>query len=233
MTTSRRARGTTSNSSGWSASTKPSPRRSSRPRPKSRPRSKRRSECDEETAGTSEAIADNATAAPVARSRHRRGSRCAGGAGTAASADPGPGEAPQGLSPPSQVLATAPNKRPPPREGAFALLAHGVLGGLDRAGADDLPGRLGLEHHLFARERVGALARLGRGLLDDHELGEARHQEQAVLLELLVTDVGQRLHDALDVTLGKLGGGRDLFDQLRFRHLGGHRVSSDSLTAAY
>ena len=112
-----RARGTTSNSSGSSASTKPSPRRSSRPRPRSRPRSKRRSECDEKTAGKSEAIPDNTTAAPVARSRHRRGSRCAGGVRTAASAGPGPREAPQGLSPPSQVLATAPNKRPPRSRG--------------------------------------------------------------------------------------------------------------------
>src|SRR6218665_445063 len=92
-----------------------------------------------------------------------------------------------------------------------SLSGDGVLGSLDRAGADDLAGRLGLEHHLFARERVGALASLGRRLLDDDELGEARHQEQAALLELLVADIGQRLHDVLDVTLGKLGGGRDLF----------------------
>src|SRR4051794_32948991 len=42
-------------------------------------------------------------------------------------------------------------KRPPSPK-AFSLLNR-VLGGLDWPCADDLPGRLGLEHHFFARER--------------------------------------------------------------------------------
>src|SRR3954464_9471779 len=60
-------------------------------------------------------------------------------------------------------------KRPPSPE-AFSQ-SNRVLGGLDRPGPHDLARRLGLEHHFFAREGVGALARLGRGLLDHDELG--------------------------------------------------------------
>src|SRR5262245_21076830 len=118
-------------------------------------------------------------------------------------------------------------KRPPSPE-AFSSLGDCVLGGLDRAGPDDLPGRLGLEHHLLAREGVGALARLGRRLLDHDELRKARDQEETALLELLVADVDETVHHVLDVTLGEFGGGRDLFDQLRLRHLVGHDCSVDS-----
>src|SRR5882757_1150908 len=103
-----------------------------------------------------------------------------------------------------------------------------VLGGLDRPSADDLPGRLGLEHHLFAREGVGALARLGRRLLDHDELREAGDEENPALLQLLVADIDEGVQHALDVALGKFGGGRDLLDHLRLRQLGSHVCSIDS-----
>jgi hypothetical protein len=99
---------------------------------------------------------------------------------------------------------------------------------LDRPCPDDLAGGLGLEHHFLAREGVGALPCLGRGLLHHDELGKARNEKNAILLELFMTDVGHRLHDVLHVPLGKFSSGRNFFDQLRFGHLGGHRVSSDS-----
>src|SRR5262245_21604344 len=125
-------------------------------------------------------------------------------------------------------LSQAPKAKRPPSPEAFSPLGDRVLGSLDGPGPDDLPGRLGLEHHLLAREGVGALARLGRRLLDHDELRETRHEEEAALLELLVTDVHETIHHVLDVTLGEFGGGRDLFDQLRLRQLGGHDCSIDS-----
>src|SRR4051794_2625344 len=113
----------------------------------------------------------------------------------------------------------------PPLPEAFSLFLNRVLGGLDRAGPDDLAGRLGLEHHFLAREGVGTLASLGRGLLDHDELREAGDEEYPVLLELLVANVNERFHHALDLFLRNFGGGRDLLDQLRLRHLGGHDCS--------
>src|SRR4029079_6740852 len=79
----------------------------------------------------------------------------------------------------------------PRRRRPFRFL-HRVLGGLDRAGPDDLAGWLGLEHHFLAREGVGALPSLGRGLLDHDELREAGDEEYPVLLELLVANVNER-----------------------------------------
>ena len=60
------------------------------------------------------------------------------------------------------------------------------------------------------------------GLLDDDELGKARDDEHAVLLQLFVADFGQRLHHALDVLLRQFTELRNLFNQLRLRHLGLH-----------
>src|SRR6266702_6889159 len=90
------------------------------------------------------------------------------------------------------TAAPTPQTKRPPFPGAFSLVLDRVLGGLDRAGANDLARRLGLEHHFLAREGVGTLAGLGRGLLDHDELCEAGDEEHAVLLELLVTNVNQR-----------------------------------------
>src|SRR6185369_4142031 len=118
----------------------------------------------------------------------------------------------------------AASKKRPPSPEAFSL-SNRVLGGLDRPGPHDLACRLGLEHHFFAREGVGALARLGRGLLDHDELGEAGDEEHPVLLQLLVADVNERIHHALDFLLRNFGGRSDLFDQLRLRHLGSHVCS--------
>src|SRR6186713_3470854 len=73
------------------------------------------------------------------------------------------------------------------RMGPFEVLDR-VFGSLDRACPDDFPGRLGLEGHGLAGEGIGALARLGGGLLDHHELGESGNEEHTRLLELLVTD---------------------------------------------
>src|SRR5262245_3256574 len=66
-------------------------------------------------------------------------------------------------------------------DGLSRWLSDRVLDGFDRARPDDLPGGLRLEHHLLAGERVRALARLCGGLLDDDELGEAGHDEDAGL----------------------------------------------------
>src|SRR5215218_2520903 len=74
-----------------------------------------------------------------------------------------------------------------------------VLRSLDRAGAHDLAGRLGLEGHCFAGEGVGALACLGGGLLDDDELGEAGNEEHAALLQLFIAEGRHGLDNALDV----------------------------------
>src|ERR1700753_1001075 len=49
-------------------------------------------------------------------------------------------------------------------------LVHEFLQRLERGDAHFLAGGLRLEHHLFAVERVDALARLGGGLLDDLHL---------------------------------------------------------------
>jgi len=68
-------------------------------------------------------VAEDAAAASAARPCYRPGSRCAGGTRAAASARSGPGEAPQGLSPPSQALAAAPNKRPPPSRGGLCVVS--------------------------------------------------------------------------------------------------------------
>src|SRR5882757_3352088 len=115
-------------------------------------------------------------------------------------------------STPRHRLPTNQNKTPPKIGGVCqrsekASVTGGlyflnrVLGGLDRPCADDLPGRLGLEHHLFAREGVGALARLGRRLLDHDELREAGDEENPALLQLLVADIDERVQHALDVAL--------------------------------
>src|ERR1700689_5021266 len=77
--------------------------------------------------------------------------------------------------------------------------AHRVLDRLHRARAHGLARRLGGEHLLLLGERVDALARRTRGLLHDDELREAVEHEDAVLLELLVTDAHQRLDDLFDV----------------------------------
>src|ERR1700722_8498185 len=78
---------------------------------------------------------------------------------------------------------------------------HRVLGRFHRACPDDLAGRLGLEHHRLAGERIGALARLGGGLLDDHEFGKAGNQEHSGFLQLLVADGGEGFQNALDILL--------------------------------
>ncbi|MGY4477664.1 NAD(P)-dependent dehydrogenase (short-subunit alcohol dehydrogenase family) [Bradyrhizobium sp. USDA 3364] len=122
--------------------------------------------------------------------------------------------------------ATAQKQKASVTGGLFVL--NRVLGGLDRPSADDLPGRLGLEHHLFAGEGVGALARLGRRLLDHNELREAGDEEHPGLLQLLVADIDERVQNVLDVALGEFGGGRDLLDHLRLRQLGSHGCSIDS-----
>src|SRR5258708_12681621 len=79
---------------------------------------------------------------------------------------------------------------------------NGVFDRLDRASAYGLAGRLRGELLLLARERVDAFTRRAGGLLDDDELGKAVQDEDAVLLELLVPDVDQRLDDVLHVLAG-------------------------------
>src|SRR6188768_983641 len=94
-----------------------------------------------------------------------------------------------------------------------------VLGGLHRAGLQHLAGGLRLEGHRLLGERVDPLALLGGGLLDDDELGKARQNKQAVLLQLLVTDGRQRHEDAGDVLARQLVlvSVSDSLDDLRLR----------------
>lgn len=87
-----------------------------------------------------------------------------------------------------------------------------VPSGFQRSHAYNLPGRLGFEHHLLAREGIGALARLGGGFLDHHELREAGDEEHAAPFQFPVAQVGQRLHDAPHVALGKFGADSNFFD---------------------
>src|ERR1700716_3491042 len=168
---------------------------------------------------------------PLAGSSHRI-VRCDAGGGSLSTravcpAAPPPPQPPPASGRGSRSSSLGPESKRPPSPEAFSFL-NCVLGGLDRPCANDLPGRLGLEHHFFAREGVGTLPSLGRGLLDHDELREAGDEEHPVLLQLLVTDVNQRFHHALDLFLRNFGGGRDLFDQLRLRHLGSHVCSIDS-----
>ena len=71
--------------------------------------------------------------------------------------------------------------------GAFTL--DSILCGFDGPRPYDLPCRFGLEHHFLARERVGALPRLGGRFLDDDELCKTWNEKDPVFLQLLVTDI--------------------------------------------
>src|SRR6185437_4023844 len=79
-----------------------------------------------------------------------------------------------------------------------------VLGGLHRPCPNDLSRGLGLEHHFLPGERVDALPRLRRWLFHHNELRKARQQKYSGLLEFLVADVCQRIHDVLHVALRKV-----------------------------
>src|SRR5581483_5008632 len=103
----------------------------------------------------------------------------------------------------------------PPCAVRYATRLHRVLGGFDWPCPHDLPRRLGLEHGRLLGEGIDALARLGGRLLDDNELREARQHKRAGLLELFVSDAGERLEHALYVLLGELALGCDPLDQLR------------------
>src|SRR5579872_2152812 len=81
---------------------------------------------------------------------------------------------------------------------------HRVLDGLDGPGADALARGLRSEHLLLLGEGIDPLTSRPRRLLDDNELREAVEDEEAVLLELLVTDADQRLDDLLHVLPGDL-----------------------------
>src|SRR5450759_3910839 len=67
-------------------------------------------------------------------------------------------------------------------------LGDSVFGCLDRAGLDDLAGRLGLEDGCFLGEGVDSLALLGGGLLDDKHADQAGNDEESVLLQLGLPD---------------------------------------------
>src|SRR5690242_3328971 len=71
--------------------------------------------------------------------------------------------------------------RPPLRQ------LNRILGGFYGTSSNDFARRLSLEHHLFTRERIGALPSLRGRLLNDDKLCKTRHEENAVLLQLPVT----------------------------------------------
>src|ERR1700750_1813351 len=89
-------------------------------------------------------------------------------------------------------------KSPRPRRGLYqqpeatlgASLLHRFFRGFDRARPDNFSGRFGLEGHRLTRKGIGALARLGRRLLNDNEFCEAGNNERAVLFQLLVANLG-------------------------------------------
>jgi len=81
---------------------------------------------------------------------------------------------------------------------------HRVFDGLHGPCPHGLARRLGRESLLLFRERVDSIARgLGR-LLHDDKLREAVEHEHAVLLQLLVTDLDERLDDLLHVLAREL-----------------------------
>ena len=138
------------------------------------------------------------------------------------------------------MAAPAPWFMPPSRAAARECswrelpLSDRVFDGLDRAGLDHLARRLGLEHGGLAREGIHALARLCRRLLDNEELGKARQNEHAVLLELLVAELAKRLQNALDIFAREVLGVRldEFLNELRLSHQVRHVSLNPSLNGA-
>src|SRR5450631_4510598 len=83
-------------------------------------------------------------------------------------------------------------------------LRDGVFGSLNRAALDDLASRLGLENRRLLREGIDALALFCGRLPHDYHAAEAGDDEDAVLLQLDVTDGGYGLDDSLHVLAGEL-----------------------------
>src|ERR1019366_2541103 len=88
--------------------------------------------------------------------------------------------------------------------GSRCGLRDGVFGSLDRAALDDLASRLGLENRRLLREGIDALALFCGRLPHDYHADEAGNDEDAVLLQLDVTDGGYGLDDSLHVLAGEL-----------------------------
>src|SRR5271165_680648 len=81
-------------------------------------------------------------------------------------------------------------------------LSHCIFGSFYRASLDDLPRRLRLEYCWLLGERIDALSRFCGGFLDHNEFGESGHNEGTRFLEFSVTNLHERLDDALDVLPG-------------------------------
>src|ERR1017187_1345782 len=117
-----------------------------------------------------------------------------------------------------------------PAESKQRSLRDSVLGSLHRTSLDDLASWLGLEDRRLLGEGVDALALFGRWLLHHHHANEAGNDEDAILLQLGVSDAGHGLQDTLDVFAGEVGGmfvDEDL-DQVGFRERTfGHWISLD------
>src|SRR2546423_12355809 len=94
-----------------------------------------------------------------------------------------------------------------------SLLGH-VLESLEGAHLDDLAGGLGLEHDLFLGERINSLACLGGRLLDDHDLHQSGHSEDAsaLLADGIADFLRERIEDGLHLLARKLGGVGDVVD---------------------
>src|ERR1017187_2891418 len=107
-------------------------------------------------------------------------------------------------------------------------LRYGVLRRLHRATLDDLASWLRLEDRRLLGEGVDALALFCRWLLHDHHANEAGNNEDAILLQLGMTDAGHGLDDALHVLACEVGGVlfHEGLDQVGFRkRTFGHWVS--------
>src|SRR5580692_12078123 len=105
-------------------------------------------------------------------------------------------------------------------------MSHRVLGGFDRARSDDFPSRSGLEYGRLFGEGINAGPLLGRRLFYDDKFREAWNKEGAILLQFLITDGRERLHDAFDVAPFQLRMLGNLADKFRLRHGLRHKYSS-------
>src|SRR4051812_7012342 len=99
--------------------------------------------------------------------------------------------------------------------------SNGVLSRFDGSCSDDLSCWFRLEHGRLLRKRIDALTFFRRGLLDNHELGKARKEKGAALLQFPVPHAYEGFEDALDVPFAQsFVFGSNFFNQLGFGYHG-------------
>ena len=87
-------------------------------------------------------------------------------------------------------------------------LFHGVLQRLQGPDLDDLAGGLGLEHLLLLGEGIDPLVGRHGGLLDRHDLQQARQHEDArpFLADVLLGQIAQGVDDRRHLLAGEFRG---------------------------